>query len=395
MGLRDYVNTNPDKGIKVDGFGDKPNTEPLNASASYTREDTAAYGNKYDKGAEVFRPVTRDELEKNQAVHSSGNPLDQLRETKVDTKPDVADRLNKGEDLYSALLANNYEQSEADLKRQRTADFWGNVAKVFGQGIASTAGVRQFTPVENKTPYYNDQLMRLRQSYRDANLQQSLLEKRYDMQNKAEQQKLQLQYAKEAQLAVLKSGLESGQIDKRLAGQIQLAVQKAGDDKELEAVKNKYKLRQIDAQGKNTMKVAAYHESHADSRAKLAAETSRANKGEKDNETIVVSRQDNKTGKVYKEVVTYPKEKRGALISLYNRLRQLAEEKNDKSIPDLQLQFGEGGDQASKAMTTIQNRLQDFPDLTEEFDKIVNSGKSAYDPGAYKRGKSNNKPRLE
>lgn len=389
MGLRDYVNTNPDKGIKVDGFGDKPNTEPLNAPASYTREDTAAYGNKYDKGAEVFRPVTRDELEKNQAVHSSGNPLDQLHDTKVDTKPDVADRLNKGEDLYSALLANNYEQSEADLKRQRTADFWGNVAKVFGQGIASTAGVRQFTPVENRTPYYNDQLMRLRQSYRDANLQQSLLEKRYDMQNKAEQQKLQLQYAKDAQLAVLKSGLESGLIDKRLAGQIQLAVQKAGNTKDLEAVKNKYKLSQIDAQGKNTMKVAAYHEAHADSRAKLAAETSRANRDDKGNKSVVINRNGTK------EVATYPKEKEGAIVSMYNRMRQISEKRGDKSIPDLQLQFGEGGDQASKAMTTIQNRLQDFPELTEEFDKIVNSGKSAYDPGAYKRGKSNNKPRLE
>lgn len=389
MGLRDYVNTNPDKGIKVDGFGDKPNTEPLNAPASYTREDTAAYGNKYDKGAEVFRPVTRDELEKNQAVHSSGNPLDQLHDTKVDTKPDVADRLNKGEDLYSALLANNYEQSEADLKRQRTADFWGNVAKVFGQGIASTAGVRQFTPVENRTPYYNDQLMRLRQSYRDANLQQSLLEKRYDMQNKAEQQKLQLQYAKDAQLAVLKSGLDSGLIDKRLAGQIQLAVQKAGNTKDLESVKNKYKLSQIDAQGKNTMKVAAYHESHADSRAKLAAETSRANRDDKGNKSVVINRNGTK------EVATYPKEKEGAIVSMYNRMRQISEKRGDKSIPDLQLQFGEGGDQASKAMTTIQNRLQDFPELTEEFDKIVNSGKSAYDPGAYKRGKSNNKPRLE
>lgn len=389
MGLRDYVNTNPDKGIKVDGFGDKPNADPLNAPASYTREDTAAYGNKYDKGAEVFRPVTRDELEKNQAVHSSGNPLDQLHDTKVDTKPDVADRLNKGEDLYSALLANNYEQSEADLKRQRTADFWGNVAKVFGQGIASTAGVRQFTPVENRTPYYNDQLMRLRQSYRDANLQQSLLEKRYDMQNKAEQQKLQLQYAKDAQLAVLKSGLDSGLIDKRLAGQIQLAVQKAGNTKDLEAVKNKYKLSQIDAQGKNTMKVAAYHESHADSRAKLAAETSRANRDDKGNKSVVINRNGTK------EVATYPKEKEGAIVSMYNRMRQISEKRGDKSIPDLQLQFGEGGDQASKAMTTIQNRLQDFPELTEEFDKIVNSGKSAYDPGAYKRGKSNNKPRLE
>ena len=44
-------------------------------------------------------------------------------------------------------------------------------------------------------------------------------------------------------------------------------------------------------------------------------------------------------------------------------------------------------------MTIIQRRLQDFPELTPEFDKIV--GDNGFNKNSYKRGETpNNTPRL-
>lgn len=91
--------------------------------------------------------------------------------------------------------------------------------------------------------------------------------------------------------------------------------------------------------------------------------------------------------------ITYSKEKRGAVISLYNKMKKLSAENPGKygdALDDINMQYGEGGDQATKAITIIQRRLQDFPELTDEFYKIIGKGKSNENVAPWRGNKNEN-----
>ena len=143
-----------------------------------------------------------------------------------------------GEDVFAALLKKNYEENEASLKRQRAADFWGNFAKLFGQTVASSAGARNFSPVNTNTAYYNQALDKLRNSYTQSMLNYTLANAKANQAAKAQADKINLQFKRDKALAELNAKLKGGLIDQQTAANLKLQIQKAKDDKELQQLRN-------------------------------------------------------------------------------------------------------------------------------------------------------------
>lgn len=69
------------------------------------------------------------------------------------------------------------------------------------------------------------------------------------------------------------------------------------------------------------------------------------------------------------------KEKDGVIAYMYKRMLEYAEEhpKENKSISDVSWQFGEGGDQKTKQAAIVMSNIQNFPELYDEFDRLISS----------------------
>ena len=105
---------------------------------------------------------------------------------------DVVERINNGEDVFKALLDRKFSDSEEGIKRQRKAAFLGDLANLFGQTVSSALGARQFSPIQSKVPYYNEQLRKLKDWRNDADINYSLSQAKNDYENKKYQQKIAL-----------------------------------------------------------------------------------------------------------------------------------------------------------------------------------------------------------
>lgn len=150
----------------------------------------------------------------------------------------VAKKVQEGEDVFKAILDSRYKEDEASLKRQRAAEFWGNVANLFGQTVSSAAGARIFQPIKNNTQQYNAALDKLRDSYNDTLLNYTLANAKADRAAKAEQAKIQLQFERDKVLAEIKANLDAGLIDRRTAGTLAAQAQKATQAKVLQKIKD-------------------------------------------------------------------------------------------------------------------------------------------------------------
>lgn len=148
-----------------------------------------------------------------------------------------------GEDVFAALLKKNYEENEASLKRQRAADFWGNFAKLFGQTVASSAGARNFFPVNTNTAYYNQALDKLRNSYVQSMLNYTLANAKADRAAKAQTDKINLQFERDKAMAELNAKLKGGLIDKQAAANLKMQIQKAKDANELQQLRDKASMQ--------------------------------------------------------------------------------------------------------------------------------------------------------
>ena len=293
--------------------------------------------------------------------------------TPIDTRQEVADatrqsmenqrihpvveRLNNGEDVFQALLRKNYEEDKASLERQRKAEILGNIANLFGQTVTSAAGGRIFQPIRSKVPEYNQALDRIRQGYNSMTANYSL------RQAEADRQKAQMQFEfdKDRYLANLNMAFEAGLIDQKHKNDMERQAAKAKNAEDLAKLKYKH-----------DMAVEQTRQNSQTEREKLKQEGAMARATGKDSDKIsIVVATDENGGRA---AVDIPKSKQGAIISLYKRMQQLSENdkgKHGSKLESINLQFGEGGDVASKALTIIQRRLQDFPELTDEFLKIV------------------------
>lgn len=225
----------------------------------------------------------------------------------------VAKKVQEGEDVFKALLDSRYKDDEASLKRQRAAEFWGNVANLFGQTVSSAAGARIFQPIKSNTQQYNAALDKLRDSYNDTLLNYTLANAKADRAAKAEQAKIQLQFERDKALAEIKANLDAGLIDRRTAGTLAAQAQKAQSAKDLEDVKQK-----------NRIELARYNQGAA------TARTQMTNDAAMQREKLRQDRLDRRSGTGNKKE-KYPRMKFGDSDKTYdiNRSTEVAEMYNE------------------------------------------------------------------
>lgn len=225
----------------------------------------------------------------------------------------VSKKVQEGEDVFKALLDSRYKEDEASLKRQRAAEFWGNVANLFGQTVSSAAGARIFPQIKNNTQQYNAALDKLRDGYNDTLLNYTLANAKADRAAKAEQAKIQLQFERDKALAEIKANLDAGLIDRRTAGTLAAQAQKAQSAKELEDVKQK-----------NRIELARYNQGAA------TARTQMTNDAAMQREKLRQDRLDGRSGTGNKKE-KYPRMKFGDSDKTYdiNRSTEVAEMYNE------------------------------------------------------------------
>ena len=182
-------------------------------------------------------------------VRAATNQAMQEQTEKKPTTPD---------DVFTALLRERYQESEDSLKRQRAAEFWGNLANLFGQTVSSAAGARMFSPIKSNTQQYNQAIDRLRDSYNDTLLNYNLSTARAERAAKAEQDKINLKFERDKAIAEIQANLKAGLIDKQKAADLEKQARKAKDAKDLEGVKNDFR-----------MKLARYNQGAATGRTKM------------------------------------------------------------------------------------------------------------------------------
>lgn len=225
----------------------------------------------------------------------------------------VAKKVQDGEDVFKALLDSRYKEDEASLKRQRAAEFWGNVANLFGQTVSSAAGARIFPQIKSNTQQYNAALNKLRDGYNDTLLNYTLANAKADRAAKAEHAKIQLQFERDKALAEIKANLDAGLIDRKTAGTLAAQAQKAQSAKELEDVKQK-----------NRIELARYNQGAA------TARTQMTNDAAMQREKLRQDRLDGRSGTGNKKE-KYPRMKFGDSDKTYdiNRSTEVAEMYNE------------------------------------------------------------------
>ena len=75
-----------------------------------------------------------------------------------------------------------------------------------------------------------------------------------------------------------------------------------------------------------------------------------------------------------------PKDEATAVAGyLYNRMQEIiASNPNDRrTVDDIKMQMGEGGDQSTKMLSIVKRKIKDFPELQDELESIING---AYEP---------------
>lgn len=245
MGLFDFIKKNPSVDTsrlpEFENYGQSPE------SFSNFQFSRSNQGVEPDK-TKVEQPVVP--VSPSEQVRAATNQI--MQEQPEPQKQTTAD------DLFTTLLNNRYKESEESLKRQRAASFWGNLAKLFGQTVASAAGVRIFKPINSNTQQYNRAIDRLRDSYNDTLLNYNLSTARAERAAKAEQDKINLKFERDKALAEIQANLKAGLIDKQKAAYLEKQARKAKDAKELEGVKNDFR-----------MKLARYNQGAATGRTKM------------------------------------------------------------------------------------------------------------------------------
>lgn len=244
MGLFDFIKKNPSVDTsrlpEFENYGQSPE------SFSNFQFSRSNQGVKPDK-TKVEQPVIP--VSSAEQVRAATNQAMQEQTEKKPTTPD---------DVFTALLRERYQESEDSLKRQRAAEFWGNLANLFGQTVSSAAGARMFSPIKSNTQQYNQAIDRLRDSYNDTLLNYNLSTARAERAAKAEQDKINLKFERDKALAEIQANLKDGLIDKQKAADLEKQARKAKDAKELEGVKNDFR-----------MKLARYNQGAATGRTKM------------------------------------------------------------------------------------------------------------------------------
>lgn len=233
MGLFDYIKKKPDpvdnsRLPRLGNYGESPGSS---LNFQFSRVQNQNSGQKYPSGVD-FKP--ENQVEQRNPVEEINNAANE-----INRKKSVADRVKDGEDVFKALLDQKYQSGEESIKRQRAAEFWGNLANLFGQTVSSAAGARMFQPIKSNVPAYNQALDRLRDGYNDTLLNYSLANAKADREARLQQETIRLKADKDRMLAELNASIKAGLMDKQTAADLTKQAQKANDAKALQKVKDK------------------------------------------------------------------------------------------------------------------------------------------------------------
>ena len=284
MGLFDFIKKNPVADpSNLPTFENNGQSPESLSNFRFSRSNQGVEPDK-TKVEQAIQPVSSSEQ-----VRAATNQV--MQEQPEPQKQTTAD------DVFTSLLNNRYKESEESLKRQRAADFWGNFAKLFGQTVTSAAGGRIFAPIRSNTQQYNQAIGRLRDSYNDTLANYTLSNARAERAAKAEQDKINLKFERDKALAEIQANLKGGLIDKQTAADIEIQARKAKDAKELEGVKNDFR-----------MKLARYNQGAATGRAKMNNDASMQRERYRQGE---ISKRNGNSSGAGKKKKNYPKMKFG------------------------------------------------------------------------------------
>lgn len=230
-----------------------------------------------------------------------------------------------------------YEDEVAHTKAERAKSFFGSLATLGGQAIASAMGARKFNPIQSQVPKYNERLQRLRDEKRayDAQSQNkslSMIFQEYDQKrrNEAAQAAADLKYERDLKMKQADQAFEIGMLGAKGKQALEQQAVKAKDAKELAALNHRYKLGEASAQVDN-------------------------NKGKNKNEIAYVT----KYGNVHFD---NPKNKRAATYSTLEIMRNGATETERRKIDEILYEAQNGDiDSYNKAEMYVSQNLNSDP----------------------------------
>jgi len=335
-------------------------------------------------------------VETNPVEPATVNEIQPDNETQSDD--DVSSIMNRinNEGYYSMLKKwkrPNLNDEEKRLRAERNVSLMGDLANMFAQGLALRRGARIFSPIQSNTPKVNDKIERLQDMKRNENIdyQNKVLSSQYkDFELKRAEDQLKQKQA----LEKYKLDVQNGQFGEEMKYKYD-ALQEQVRNHTISQEHADKVLRETARHNRKSESTAGYNAQSQRMSAQAAQQNAATNASKGNSSTgmdsITLTGSDGK-----RTTVDYPKSKNGALLSLYNRMKEESAKNPQKygTLDDINMKMGEGGDQATKIMSIIKRRIADFPQLTGEFNQLVGGAPA---PKATKSGSllpNNNKPSL-
>lgn len=267
---------------------------------------------------------------------------------KVEVEP-VSQTSIKPQTIYDIVSQygrpRSYEKEVAEAERQKKL---GMLSDILGLGVnlaTGVAGRRIFDQPQSNTSVADARLQRLKDLQRadSVRFDNALLNARLqDYQNE-----------RAASVAKANADWEKHKFDtntKIELADINRQIQKDAENARLRAEENK--------------KTAEYREAML----KLQQQRIAASQNGKDKFDYLIGQNGRKT--------VIPKDEATAVAGyLYNRMQEIiASNPNDRrTVDDIKMQMGEGGDQSTKMLSIVKRKIKDFPELQDELESILDS----------------------
>lgn len=285
-------------------------------------------------------------------------------------QPTISDRVSKGDNLYDILKEMgrpvDWEAEKKRAKRERSAALIGDLAGLLGNTVGLAAGARQFTFKPQHTAKANERISRLNDLERADNV---------DYFNKTLSTRMQdfkLNRAQEIEQAKInyrayQDGLKNDQWGadfKIKVANLDRALKNDKITQDQWAKQFNETVKQHGVSNKIAGQNAATSARNANiSEARLNYEKGKESKSAKD--YIVLG-----NDKVQFDKAMTP----GIMSNIYGKMQDIATKEGRKDLESINLQFGEGGDQASKVATIVRKNIDKYPSLHGYIKNLVNKG---------------------
>lgn len=283
-------------------------------------------------------------------------------------QPTISDRVKQGDSLYDILKEMgrpvDWEAEKKKAKRERSAAIIGDLAGLIGNTVGLAAGARQFNFQPKHTEKANENLERLLGQERADNV---------DYFNKtlnARMNDYKLNRAQEIEQAKInyrayQDGLKNNQWGSDFKIKVANLDRALNNDKITQdqwAKQFNETVKQHGISNKIAGQNAATSARNANtSEARLNYEKGKESKSAKD--YIVLG-----NDKVQFDKAMTP----GIMSNIYGKMQDIATKEGRKDLESVNLQFGEGGDQASKVATIVRKNIDKYPALHSYVKELIN-----------------------